>query len=71
MRVFGLGGFILFFGNAAAATTYRVDKDATGAEDGMTWCTAYRTVQSALFGAGFGDIVLVADGTYYPDEGTG
>ena len=52
---------------------YYVDDDATPGGDGETWKTAYRTVQDALAEAAAGkrDVteILVAQGTYGPDEG--
>jgi uncharacterized repeat protein (TIGR01451 family) len=55
---------------ARAATTY-VDADATGIGDGTTWENAYLELQSALAAVTGGDQIWVAEGVYYPDEGTG
>ncbi|MBN2279039.1 MAG: DUF4114 domain-containing protein [Candidatus Marinimicrobia bacterium] len=49
-----------------------VDWTAPGPiRDGLSWETAYVTLQDALAVASYGDEIWVADGTYYPDEGGG
>jgi parallel beta-helix repeat protein/predicted outer membrane repeat protein len=45
----------------------RPDNNGTG----DSWSTAYRDLQDALTNASSGDVIYVAQGTYYPDEGTG
>lgn len=58
----------------AQGTIYYVDHNATGSNDGTSWTNAFTTLQSAIaVVAGFEDkgTILIADGTYYPDEGTG
>lgn len=62
--------FILFVPVAWGQTLY-VDADAVGTEDGSSWTNAYTTLQSALAAATDGDVIWVAAGVYYPDEGTG
>lgn len=50
-----------------------VDKDATGNNDGTSWSNAYSKLQDALLTACSCSVITqiwVADGTYYPDEGT-
>ncbi len=54
-----------------AATVTYVDRSAIGPPSGMSWYRAYRNVQDALVGAGPGDEIWVADGTYTPDNGGG
>ena len=51
---------------------FYVDSSAAGGI-GITWATASVTLQDALrsFRLGTGDTILVAQGTYYPDEGNG
>jgi len=39
--------------------------------DGLSWSTAKKYLQSALAIASAGDVIFVAEGTYYPDEGAG
>ncbi len=54
------------------ATTYYVDIDkADDTGDGLSWATAKKYLQSAYAMASSGDEIWVADGVYYPDEGTG
>jgi len=48
-----------------------VDADATGAYTGFSWTDAFTNVQDALAIAVLGNLVYVAEGIYYPDEGTG
>jgi hypothetical protein len=52
-------------------TTYYVNPDATGTDDGSSWTNAFIHLQDALAAAGSGGQIWVAKGTYYPDEGTG
>ena len=70
-----LGGWLMVLGEArpvqAITGVVLVDKDAMGTPNGMSWGTAYTNVQDALAAATSGDEIWVADGTYYPDEGTG
>ncbi|MFN2218657.1 MAG: beta strand repeat-containing protein [Anaerolineae bacterium] len=51
-------------------TVICVDKDATGAETGESWEDAFTTLHDALEVA-VGAEIWVAEGVYYPDEGTG
>jgi len=41
--------------------------------DGLSWATAYKYLQDALYSGSLsaGDEIWVAQGTYYPDEGSG
>ena len=61
--VSGLG---LFVGSLSAATFY-VDDDAAGAGDGLSWGSAFSSLQSALDASASGDTILVAEGTYVPE----
>jgi len=45
-----------------------VDKDATGANTGMSWSDAYNYLQFALLTAQSGDEIRVAKGIYKPDR---
>ncbi len=52
------------------AVSYYVDGDAGGSNDGSSWCDAFNYLQDALAVAEPGDTILVAEGTYWPDEDT-
>jgi len=53
------------------ATIYVDADNASGTYDGLSWTTAFTTVQDALAFALNGDEIWVAEGVYYPDEGSG
>jgi hypothetical protein len=62
--------FELQFTVAKSAKTYYVDKDALGSiHNGKRWKWAFSNLQDALAVAVSGDTVLVAQGTYKPDQG--
>ncbi len=61
---------------SASSTTARaqvlyVDDSATGADDGSSWCDAYRNLQDALHNASTSPVhfIRVAGGTHHPDRG--
>ncbi|MCP3973253.1 MAG: hypothetical protein GY720_02030, partial [bacterium] len=55
----------------ALPATLHVDSQAAPGGDGTSWANAYQHLQDALAVALANDQVWVAQGTYYPDEGTG
>ncbi len=64
-------GLTLWGGGAVKGATIYVDTDATGSNNGSSWCDAYTNLSFALLIASFGgDEVRVAQGTYKPTTGT-
>ena len=49
--------------------TWFVDGSVTSSGNGSSWEEAFKTLQEALFVAGGGDEIRVAEGIYKPDEG--
>ncbi len=66
-----LAGVVATNPPSTAQNTWYVDPDASGAQTGQTWDTAFHDLQAALSRARADDQVLVADGTYLPDSGAG
>lgn len=48
---------------------YHVKPSGDDTNDGLSWGTAFRTIHKALSIVSRGGNILVAEGTYYPDEG--
>ena len=48
-----------------------VNATARGQNNGTSWTDAYLKLQDAITKTTFGDTIWVAQGSYYPDEGTG
>ena len=57
---------------SASAEIFYVNSNATAGGDGSSWETAFNYLQDALdvTVSGRGDQVWIAQGTYYPDDGT-
>jgi len=68
---YALALVLLLFAVPSAHAQIYVDADASGAGDGSSWADAHPTLQDALDGAQSRDSILVAEGVYYPDEGSG
>ncbi|MEM0897179.1 MAG: hypothetical protein AAGJ79_09860 [Verrucomicrobiota bacterium] len=62
--------FTLLFATALHAQVF-VDDTASGANDGSSWTNAFNSLQDALAAVTSGQQIHVAQGTYYPDLGTG
>ena len=64
---------IEIFGQGFAAEIFDVyvDADAVGGATGLSWTDAYTSLQDGLAVAYTDTRILVAEGIYYPDEGTG
>jgi len=60
----------LLIGEGIPRTLY-VDSTATGANNGSSWSNAFVELQDALAIALAGELILVAAGVYYPDQGIG
>ena len=54
---------------ALKAATWYVDDDIAAPGAGTSWGVAFAKLQDALAAASSGDMILVAEGTYFPDEG--
>ncbi len=61
--------FVYSLGSTPA--TYYVDLSAAGSNDGSSWNDAFNDLQDALARTVYGDKILVAEGIYLPDQGTG
>ncbi|MHC4316199.1 MAG: choice-of-anchor Q domain-containing protein, partial [Planctomycetota bacterium] len=64
-----ISAFLLGMGSAiAAGGTIYVDADASVGGDGSGWPAAFKYMQDALRAAVSGDVILVANGIYKPDQ---
>ncbi len=55
---------------ATGQTRWYVKADATGSQTGLSWTTAFSDLQQALALAEYGDEIWLAEGIYYPTQGT-
>lgn len=65
--------FVLFIacGAARAGDIYVDDSHTSGTRDGQAWSTCFQFLQDAFGAASSDDIIHVAQGTYFPDDGAG
>ena len=59
-------GLLLSFTYSASCQIYVDANNTSGIEDGLSWATAYTSLQSILETANFGDVFWVAEGIYTP-----
>ena len=72
MKLISISSLLLSLISLLQAETICVDANTAALiPDGTTWAKAYPDLQSALATATFDDQIWVAQGRYYPDEGTG
>ncbi len=65
MKIFTLS-FFLFLGFHAFSVNYYVDSAAMGTHNGISWSSAFDSLQPALKIARSGDTIFIAKGTYLP-----
>jgi hypothetical protein len=65
--IIDMGAYEYLSGECTTKKIY-VNASASGSNNGTTWNNAYTSLQSAITGANFGDIVWVATGTYKPSS---
>lgn len=61
---------LFLFNKTYCQTTYYVAADATGNDNGTNWEDAFSDLQDALAITQAGDTIWVAEGNYYPTNGT-
>ena len=70
-RIFLVWLVLVAFTNAVSAQLFYVSKQGSDANNGLSWNTAFASIQKALTVANYGSKILVGRGTYFPDEGFG
>jgi len=67
--IYLLTTFLLLYSASVSAQIFFVKPTGSDANDGTSWATPFQSIQKALGVATTGTKVLVAAGTYYPDQG--
>ncbi len=72
LRVYdSIGNWSIYLNNTIyLGDSIFVDESAGGLNNGGSWSDAFTDLQSALHAAPTGSIILIAEGTYRPDQGT-
>ena len=71
MRTTAIFASFFFLAMPLTAAVIYVDADASDGGGGTSWPDAFNKLQDALGAASSGDKIWIANGVYYPDEGSG